>query len=75
MAKITVYRAKTYDITHDEYKLSSRYWTLKGAQTAKLTIDETTAVDVDEADVTPEGCTDRNYDPNRLGGFQTIVRS
>jgi hypothetical protein len=75
MAKVTVYRASTYDIAHDEFKLSSRYWTLEGADSARLTIDETTAVDVDEGDVSPEGCTDRDYDPNRLIGFQTIVRS
>ncbi|MDR6664827.1 hypothetical protein [Rhizobium sp. 1399] len=75
MAKVTVYRARTYDVTHDEYELSSRYWTLESADSAKLTIDETPAVDVDEADVSPEGCTDRDYGPNRLGGFQTTVRS
>lgn len=74
MAIYTVFRAKTYDITHDEFKLSSRYWTIEGARRANLIVDRATAVDIDEVDLMPEGCTDRDFEPHPIGGFQTSVR-
>ncbi|MDR9783870.1 hypothetical protein [Rhizobium redzepovicii] len=71
MAIYTVYRAKTYDITQDEFRFSSRYWTIEGAERANLIIDRATALDIDEADLMPEGCTDRNFEPDPIGDFHT----
>ncbi|WP_414815964.1 hypothetical protein [Rhizobium sp. IY2] len=74
MAKITVYRTQKFDISTDEFRYSLRYWTREGAKIADLTIDEGSAVEIDEEDLTPEGlCTDRGYNPDRLRGFQTCV--
>ncbi|MBY5442128.1 hypothetical protein HFO93_01225 [Rhizobium leguminosarum] len=75
MARITVYRAQKYDISTDEFRYSLRYWTREGANIADLTIDEGSAVEIDEEDLAPEGlCTDWGFNPDRLRGFQTNVR-
>lgn len=55
MAKVTVYQAKAHDFVNDDSRSSQLYWTREGAKVSNLTIDESSAVEVDEADLGDDG--------------------
>ena len=73
MAKVKVYRADFYDISSDGMTRSRRYFTRQGAERVNAEIDESTEIEIDDADLEPAGWTVRDYRPNAVRGFQQQV--
>ena len=74
MGKVTVYRVEFCDAQNDCIVRSRRWFTREGAERAKAGILESTAVEIDEADLNGERWTPRDYDPDAAAGFQHQVR-
>jgi hypothetical protein len=76
MAKVKIYRASFYDISSDGWTRSRRWFTRAGAEKVNAELDESSEVEIDEADLEEAGWwTARDYRPNATGGFQTRVRT
>lgn len=74
-SKVTVYQVRFYDIQTDEFRLSRRMATIRGAERMGGEILVDTAVEIDSADLeTDAEWTPRDYNPLRSTGFQTQVR-
>ena len=53
MSTVTVYKVKRYDITRDEWIISSRMATRLGAVTMRGEVIEDTAIDIDVSQLEP----------------------
>lgn len=77
MTQVTVYKVRMYDISTDEWTVSRRYATERGAEKMGAEIIAGSDLKVDVSDLEPgEEWTPRNFTPwGRGGGFQTQVTS
>jgi hypothetical protein len=65
MAKVKVYRYRVYDITIDDYRVSTRMATQRRIDKIAATRIEGTEAEIDESLLTPDGIgwTAKNFDP------------
>jgi len=75
MAKITVFRAKSWDVANDAPQTSRRWFTREGAEAWNLVVIEGSAIEIDDSSLEPgEQWTRRGFDPDATSGLQTQVR-
>jgi hypothetical protein len=74
MGKITVYRVQFCAARNVVTVRSRRWFTREGAERAKAEILESTAVEIEEADLNGERWTPRDYNPDASAGSQHQVR-
>jgi hypothetical protein len=76
MDKVKIYRFRVYDIQNDEIRTSMRWATREAIRDIACgEVLEDTVREVEASAVQSDivGMTERNYDPDRRIGFQTVV--